>query len=499
MLEWTQEGFLSQFMSQSDTLAWSMEQDPLLRSTIVAVSLYEGTPDWEVVKRKVDITSRKIPGLRQHVVNPPLGLGNPRWVYDPHFDLSYHLRRIGAPSPGRIEDVLIMARTMGMQSFDKDRPLWEFTVVEGIEGGRSAFICKIHHSMTDGIGGLQLALGIMDMSREAAAPTQADVPPAPEGQQISEASLLAGGVAKELLNVFGFAGGLPKQAVSAVKDTVTNPVKATKDTVNKVMSIVKLVRPIDSRLSTVMVGREPQWRFHIMDVPLGGLKSASKANGSTLNDAFVAAILGGLRKYHTRHGVKVDDLRMTLPVSLRKPGDTGSGNRITLLRMELPAGETDPRVRMHEVGARIKAWRAEPSLNYTQEVAGVINKLPVELLTPMLKYVDFLASNVPGFPFPVYLGGAKLTGVYPCVSPTGTGVNVTLMSYCDKCCIGVNMDHGAIPDAAEFLADLKAGFEEVMAVGGPHEPVVMYEPGSPIPEQRPGKAEGAAARAEAPA
>lgn len=499
MLEWTQEGFLSQFMSQSDTLAWSMEQDPLLRSTIVAVSLYEGTPDWEVVKRKVDITSRKIPGLRQHVVNPPLGLGNPRWVYDPHFDLSYHLRRIGAPSPGRIEDVLIMARTMGMQSFDKDRPLWEFTVVEGIEGGRSAFICKIHHSMTDGIGGLQLALGIMDMSRDAAPPTQADVPPAPQGQQISEASLLAGGVAKELLDVFGFAGGLPKQAVSAVKDTVTNPVKATKDTVNKVMSIVKLVRPIDGRLSTVMVGREPQWRFHIMDVPLGGLKSASKANGSTLNDAFVAAILGGLRKYHTRHGVKVDDLRMTLPVSLRKPGDTGSGNRITLLRMELPAGETDPRVRMHEVGARIKAWRAEPSLNYTQEVAGVINKLPVELLTPMLKYVDFLASNVPGFPFPVYLGGAKLTGIYPCVSPTGTGVNVTLMSYCDKCCIGVNMDHGAIPDAAEFLADLKAGFEEVMAVGGPHEPIVMYEPGSPIPEQRPGKAEGAAARAEAPA
>ena len=239
-------------------------------------------------------------------------------------------------------------------------------------------------------------------------------------------------MAKQLLDVFGFAGGLPRRAASAVKGSVTKPVQTTKDTVNKVLSVVRLVRPIEDRLSTVMVGREPQWRFHIMDVPLGGLKQASKANSSTLNDAFVAAILGGLRRYHDRHGVQVGELRMTLPVSLHKPGDTGSGNRITLLRMELPAGEADPRVRMHEVGARIKAWRAEPSLNYTQEVAGVVNKLPVELLTPMLKYVDFLASNVPGFPFPVYLGGAKLTGIYPCVSPTGTGVNVTLMSYCDR-------------------------------------------------------------------
>ena len=72
-----------------------------------------------------------------------------------------------------------MARTMGMQSFDKDRPLWEFTLVEGVEGGRSAFICKIHHSMTDGIGGLQLALGITDISPDAAPPTETDVPPAP--------------------------------------------------------------------------------------------------------------------------------------------------------------------------------------------------------------------------------------------------------------------------------------------------------------------------------
>ena len=123
-------------MRASDAFSWYMERDPTLRSTVVATIWLDRAPDWDVLVARIDRISRSVPSLRQCVVEPLFRLTAPRWTYDPDFDLSWHLRRVTAPEPRTQDAVLQLARRSAMGAFDRDRPLWELTLVEGIRGAR---------------------------------------------------------------------------------------------------------------------------------------------------------------------------------------------------------------------------------------------------------------------------------------------------------------------------------------------------------------------------
>ncbi len=144
-------------MRDSDAFSWYMEKDPLLRSTVVSVVILDSSPDWDVLPDRLERATRRSPGFRHRVVMPPLRLATPRWVVDPDFDLSWHVRRFEAPPPKTLATVLEFARKTGMAGFDRDRPLWEFTFIEGLEGGQTALVMKLHHALTDGVGGMELA------------------------------------------------------------------------------------------------------------------------------------------------------------------------------------------------------------------------------------------------------------------------------------------------------------------------------------------------------
>ncbi len=161
-------------MSDADALMWAVEKDPTLRSTVVTVLMLDRSPDWDALVERVERGSRLIPRLRQRVVAPLLHVGPPFWSADPQFDLSYHLRRVRAPEPGSFECVLDLARNAAMTGFDRARPLWEYTVVDGLEGGRSAFVIKVHHSMTDGVGGMKLLMMLFDLERDPGPPGPSD-------------------------------------------------------------------------------------------------------------------------------------------------------------------------------------------------------------------------------------------------------------------------------------------------------------------------------------
>ena len=141
------------YMGASDAFSWYMERDPALRSTVVVIDWLDRAPDWDVLVGRVDRISRLMPSLRQCVVESPFRLTVPRWSYDPHFDLNFHLSRVSAPPPGTRDAVLALARRSAMAAFDRARPLWEVTLVEGIEGGEAALIVKLHHSLSDGVRG----------------------------------------------------------------------------------------------------------------------------------------------------------------------------------------------------------------------------------------------------------------------------------------------------------------------------------------------------------
>jgi diacylglycerol O-acyltransferase / wax synthase len=216
--------------------------------------------------------------------------------------------------------------------------------------------------------------------------------------------------------------------------------------------------------SPLMKRRTLVRRLGVLDVPLHELREAAHRGGGALNDAFVAGVTGGLRRYHEKHGVELGDLHLTMPISLRTDRDEMGGNRITLMRFDVPAGLTDPAARIAEIHRRASEVRHERSLPYTQLIAGALNLMPRWYIGSILRHVDFVASDVPGIPVPVFLGGARVRSQYAFGPTIGAAVNITLLTYVDVCSFGINVDTGAIPDYEVFHDCLVEGFGEVLAL-----------------------------------
>jgi diacylglycerol O-acyltransferase / wax synthase len=465
----TGDGHTPSHMRDSDAFSWYMERDPLLRSTVVVVALLDRPPRWSTLVEKVERASHRIPLLRTRVEQPPFRLATPRWVPVADVDLSWHLRRVSLPSPGGWPALLDLARRAAVTAFDPARPMWEMTLVEGMPDGRAALVQKFHHALTDGVGGVQLAMELFDLERSPAPDTRPI--PSEDHQQLSGLRLTLDDLAFDASRLLGLARAVPRAGVRAAATVARSPVGAATGAVRVVRSVARTVAPFSTTMSPVMRERRLARSFDVLEVPLDDLHRAAHAAGGHLNDAFLGGITGGLRRYHERHGSAVDRLRVTLPISLRGPADAPGGNHLTLVRFAVPAGTADPVQRMREIGAEVARWREEPSLELTQAIAATLNLLPPAVVGGMLKHVDFLASNVPGFPVPVYLAGARVEGYYPFGPTIGSSVNVTLLSYVDTCCIGVSCDAAAVPDPHVLAECLQEGFGEVLALAGEHAPV----------------------------
>jgi WS/DGAT/MGAT family acyltransferase len=451
---------------EADAFALRMEGDPLLRSTIVAVAVLDTTPDWDVLTDRIDRATRLAPAFRSVLVAPPLRLGPMRWVADPDFQLDWHLRRVAAPAPHTLDTVMDLARTAGMTAFDPARSLWEFTLVEGLTGRRAALIMKVHHALTDGIGGIQLAEHVVDLQRQPA--KQGPMPPAPEPEPHAAdgtrlvRDALGGHLSSTVARARDRLRCLPRDLVGLARD----PVGALDRTLSIADSARRLTQPVTRTMSPLMTERRLAWRYQPLDLGFDDLHDAGRAAGGTVNDAFMAAVAGGLSRYHDRHDRHVEELRVTMPVSLRRPGDPAGGNRITLARMVLPVGVSDPSARIRSIGHVSRRWRTEAAIPYSEVIAGALNVLPRQLTGSMLKHVDFLASDVPGFGAHVYLAGARVEGFYAFGPTIGASLNVTLMSYAGTCNIGVTTDVAAVSEPEVFTDCLAEGFEEVAALCG---------------------------------
>lgn len=451
---------MTEFMRNSDAFTWSMEADPRLRSTVVTLILLDRSPDWEAVRSRFDLISRKLPMFRQRVVEtlPP---APPRWEYDQDFDLDFHMRRMSAPEPGNVDAVLEIARQAAMGDFDRSRPLWETTLIDGLEGGGAAVLCKFHHALTDGIGGVQIAMTLFDLTDE---PRDVEDVAEPD---IPRPELLGGyrDAARYDLGLLGKAvGETLKAGPRLLYNSIRRPVQTVSTATELAASVYRMVRPVTQTGSPLMKERTLVRRLGVLEVPMPRLREAAHRSGGGLNDAFVAGIAGGLRRYHDKHGVAVGDLHLTMPISLRQEGDDMGGNKITLMRFDVPVGLADPAQRISAIHERTSRVRHEKSLPYTQLIAGALNLMPRWYIGSILRNVDFLASDVPGIPVPVYLGGAKVCVQYAFGPTIGSAVNVTLLTYVDTCALGIDVDTGAIPDYDEFYDCLVAGFDEVMAL-----------------------------------
>ena len=457
-------------MSQTDAFTWAMESDPRLRSTVVTVIMLDRSPDWDVVRERFEVLSGSLPIWRQRVVESPAPTP-PRWEDAPDFDFTFHMRRVSAPEPGNLEGVLEMARVAAMSDFDRARPLWTATLIDGLDDGGAAVLCKFHHALTDGVGGVQIAMTLFDLTEEPrsieSVQTKSAEPQVHERGMLSDyfddvADIVRYDLGLVGKGVTGALGAAPRLLFDAVR----RPLQTAASAGELAASVYRFVRPLTETGSPLMKERTLVRRLAVHEVPLATLKEAGHRSGGALNDAFVAGISGGLRRYHEQHGVTVGDLHLTMPISIRKEGDDMGGNHITLARFDVPVGVADPAERISETHERTTKARNERSTPYVQLIAGAMNLMPRWYIGSVLRKVDFLASDVPGVPVPVYLGGAKVTVQYAFGPTIGSAVNVTLLTYVDTCALGIDVDTGAIPDFEEFYDCLVAGFDEVLALAG---------------------------------
>jgi diacylglycerol O-acyltransferase len=457
-------GFDMQFerrMSDADALMWGVEKDPLLRSTITAVAVLDRAPDRERLLDRMERTSRLIPRLRQRVAPSPLIPAPPRWVADSNFDLRYHVRFVRAPAPGTQRTLLDLAAIVAMQGFDRARPLWEFLVVEDLADGRAALIQKIHHSITDGVGGIKLAMTMLDLERDPA-PDDSALPLAPPPEEFSALRLIGGSLMHELRRQVDITRGLASTATG----TLANPAARVRQAGDVAASVARIMAPVRAPLSPIMTGRSLSLHFDLITAPLEETKRAAKSAGGKLNDAFLAAVAGGLRRYHERHGNPVDTLRTTMPINIRTEGTASlAGNQFVPARFLVPVGIMDPHERMAAIRELVNTQRNEPALPFTETIAGILNRLPTTVVTQifgsMLKGVDFVTSNVPGAPVPVFLAGGRMEAHIAFAPLSGAATNVTLVSYLDDLHIGINTDAAAIPDPDVFVDCLQEGFDEI--------------------------------------
>jgi len=458
---------MTDFMSQTDAFTWAMESDARLRSTVVTVILLDRSPDWDVVRERFAVLSQALPIWRQRVVESPPP-APPRWEIAPDFDIDFHLRKVSAPEPRGLDGILEMARVAAMADFDRARPLWTATLIEGLDDGGAAVLCKFHHALTDGVGGVQIAMHLFDLTEE---------PRSIESVRVgcAEPQVDAHGPLSGYIDALRYDLDLVRQAVSGVAgtaaklpfiaaDAIRHPLRTVAGAGEMAASVYRTMRPVAETGSPLMKERTLVRRLAVHEVSLSKLKAAAHRGGGALNDAFVAGIAGGLRRYHQTHGVQVADLHLTMPISVRTEDDAEGGNHITLARFDVPAGEADPAARIAETRARTTKARNEKSTPYIHIIAGAMNLMPRWYIGSVLRKVDFLASDVPGVPVPVYLAGAKVRIQYAFGPTIGSAVNVTLLTYVDTCALGIDVDTGAIPDFDEFHRCLVAGFDEVLAL-----------------------------------
>ena len=211
-----------------------------------------------------------------------------------------------------------------------------------------------------------------------------------------------------------------------------------------------------------MTARSLSVRFDALRFPLADLKAAAKRPDGKLNDAFVAGVAGGLRRYHLRHGSSVRSLRMTMPINIRNDETADlAGNQFAPARFAVPIDIDDPVERMRAIRDLVAQAAGEPALSLAEPLAAVLYRLPATVSTgvfgSMLRGVDFVTSNVPGVPVPVFLAGARMEAQFPFGPMSGAAANITLLCYLDEVQIGINSDPAAVPDGDVFLECLDGG------------------------------------------
>ena len=466
-IEWSKE------LSAFDYLMYRADADSHSRTSVMTVDFLDVVPDWNRLRTDIERASRVALRLRQHVVAPIVPLTPARWVTDPDFDIDYHVRRISLPPPGDERQLLDLAQALHATPLSLDRPLWEATLVEGlngVDGAEAALIWKMSHAVTDGVGGMVLERMTRSNERE---PDWGPMPPKPVPQDLSPPDLTRRGIRRLPISLTRSAVQGVTGAVGALGRAARNPVDAAQGIAGFAGSVQRIVGAPPVEPSPLLRGRSLNRRFEAHDVALADLRAAAKAHECSVNDAYIAAVCGALRHYHETLGLPVDAIPLAMPVSLRAGDDPVAGNQWSGVRFAAPIGEADPVTRMRRIRETVLTARTEPAMRAMAPMASLAAWMPAQTLAAMGDAgtgADVQASNIPGNPKPIYEGGAKIVRFVPIGPLPGAAMMIVMSSNAGRCYVGVNYDTAAVTQPDVFAESLRKGFDEVIALGTPEKP-----------------------------
>ncbi len=423
------------------------------------------------VRDRMKVMVSHLEPLRRKVVEVPLSLDRPYWVEDANFDLDYHVRHIGVAPPGAADQLAEQVARIVGRKMDRERPLWEAYVIEGLADGRWALLQKTHHATIDGAAGVIMLKLFTDEARDTEWKLEArewfgEEPP-------SDADMLLRAIKNIALNPFrGTRLGL--RIVRDLADTagltdLSQLATQTRDTLGaltnqsdgKAKARSKVNLPITPAPPTPWnKSVSPHRRFAMRSTALANLKQLKNATGGTLNDVVMAVCTGALRQYLIEHDALPDaPLRAMVPVSIRtgKEEDPWT-NRVSALVAELPTDCDDPvervsRCREAMMAAKnqfdlIPAEALGQSVDYASPVvATAAIRLVSQLADRVNSPINVVISNVPGPREPLYFAGAKLDAYIPVSTISdGVGLNITVHSYGDRMDFGLISDRDLVPD-----------------------------------------------------
>ncbi|MGV3758152.1 MAG: WS/DGAT/MGAT family O-acyltransferase [Actinomycetota bacterium] len=441
-------------------------------------STMEGGYEFAKVRDFIASRLHLVPPFRRRVVQVPFRLNHPIWVEDPDFDLDYHIRRVGVPSPGGHRELAELAGAIAGVPLDRSRPLWELYVVEGMADGSLAVITKVHHCAVDGVSGAELMVNLFDLEptgREVELPEPREPEPIP-----SELELIGHAVASRARRQLGL---LP--LLGSTAKTLTTLVSRHRDP-NAIVGAVPLTAPKTPWNAAVT----PHRRMAYTDVPLAEVKRIKNAVGCTVNDVVLGLMGGALRRYLEAHGGNPSEpLIATCPVSVRTEEQRGeTNNRVSAMFTSLATNVDDPVERLRTIQRSTKGAKEDHNAigatflqDWAEHAAPTTFALAARLYSSLglasghRPIHNVVISNVPGPPFPLYYAGAKLLHALP-MGPVmeGAGLNITVMSYEDNIDIGFMACRELVPDVWDLvdhvhaaLAELSAAADGLEATAGP--------------------------------
>ena len=455
-------------LSPSDMSSLLAERGPI-HVHVGATLVVEGmAPPFDELVAHVQRRLSLVPRFRQRVTRTPLGLDNPVWADDPRFDIRWHVRHAALPKPGTMAQLRELAGQIFSQPLDFERPLWQLFLVEGLEGGRHAYVNKTHHALVDGVSAVDVGTIILDPSKDGSEITIADEPWEPD--QPSQGLLLVRGASERIARPLRTARKAARSAVTMPRGTARNVMQ----TAEAVAGLAAGGPKAPQTLLNSEIGRDRRVAFVRTDLAL--LKAARGATDATVNDMILAGAAGGLRRFFVRRNEKLPEHVVALvPMSVRRDDERNDlGNRVATLMVPLPIRERDPIARLESIHAstqRLKSSKQAQAASLVIEATGwtppTINRVLAGAISRPLNW-NLVVSNVPGPQVPFYLLGRRIEAIYPFVplSPQGHALAIGVISYDGGVFFGLAGDRDVVHDLDSVAEDVALAVDEQVRAAG---------------------------------